>query len=172
MTTRINVLFVCILIATSSNGAAPIPVDTGASATQIRISLIATSVSNSLRRSEPLPREMLADKIEVRHVPAMQGDPEIIDKQQFGSDLPALKRALKDFHMDVVSTALEANAFTVKLTLVGTRVSGVRYSSPMSLRFIVADGVITGLDAAQDPAERALLGEIAAEGEFRTPPRD
>ena len=55
---------------------------------------------------------LLADKIEVRHVPAMQGDPEIIDKQQFGSDLPALKRALKDFHMDVVSTALEANAFT------------------------------------------------------------
>ena len=55
--------------------------------------------------------------------------------------LPALKRALKDFHMDVVSTALEANAFT-------------------------------GLDAAQDPAERAMLGEIAAEGGFRTPPRD
>src|SRR5258708_2506203 len=110
--------------------------------------------------------------IEIRHVPAIPGDPEIVGKQQFGGDLPALKKALKDFHMEIVSTVLEANAFTVKLTLVGTRMSGVKYSSPMSLRFIVANGVITGLEAAQDSAERAMLGEIAAEGGFGRPPRD
>jgi hypothetical protein len=109
--------------------------------------------------------------IEIRLVPVMAGDPEIVSEQDFGSDLPALK-ALKDFHMDIVSTVLEANAFTVKLTLMGMRMIGLRYSSAMSLRFIVADGVITGLEAAQDPAERSMLGEIAAEGGFGTPPRD
>jgi hypothetical protein len=102
----------------------------------------------------------------------MLGDPELIDKQNFGSDLPALKEALKDLRMDIVSTVLEANAFTVKLTLAGTRTSGIKYFSAMSLRFIVANGVVTSLEAAQDPAERAMLGEIAAEGGFRTPPRD
>src|SRR6267142_167139 len=168
MTNLVRGLLASFLIATCTNIGAQTAVDTAPSAARARITLIATSVSNSLRHSEPLPREILANIIEIRHVPAMPGDPEIVEKLQFGSDLPALKKALKDFHMDVVSTVLEANAFTVKLTVVGTRTSGVRYSSPMSLRFIVANGVITGLEAAQDPAERAMLEEIAAVGGFRT----
>jgi hypothetical protein len=85
-----------------------------------------------------LRRDVLADTIEIRHVPAMPGDPEIVGKQHFGSDLSALKKAMKDFRMDIASTILEADAFTVKLTLVGTRVSGARYSSAMSLRFQMA----------------------------------
>jgi hypothetical protein len=119
-----------------------------------------------------LRRDVLANTIEIRHVPAMPGDPEIVGKQHFGSDLSALKKAMKDFRMDIASTILEADAFTVKLTLVGTRVSGAKYSSAMSLRFIVANGLITGLEAAQDPAERATLSEIAAEGGFGGWPSD
>jgi hypothetical protein len=172
MDALIKALFLVLLIGSSTSIAAPTGVDSAPRAAQARIALIARKVDYSLRHSEPLRRDVLADTIEIRHVPAMAGDPEIVGKQHFGGDLSALKKAMKDFRMVIASTILEADAFTVKLTLVGTRVSGAKYSSVMSLRFIVGNGLITGLEAAQDPAERAMLGEIAAEGGFGRPPSD
>jgi hypothetical protein len=133
---------------------------------------IARRISDALRHTEVLPRELLADKIEVRHVPAMPIDPEIVDKEDFGrGDRAALKTAMKDFHMDVISTVPEVNAFTVILVLAGTPSSGIAYSSRLSLRFIVAHGVVTGLEATQDPAERAMLEKIEEEGGYKAPPR-
>jgi hypothetical protein len=132
--------------------------------------VIAARISDALRRTQVLPRELLADKIEIRHVPAMPLDPEIVDKQDFGKqDRAALKRAMKDFRMDVKSTVPEVNAFTVNLVLSGTPSDGNRYSSRLSLRFIVAQGVVTGLEATQDPAERARLEKIEREGGYRAP---
>jgi hypothetical protein len=134
---------------------------------------IAGRISDALSHTEVLPRELLADKIEVRHVPAMPTDPEIIGKKEFGKqDRAALKTAMKDFHMDVISTVPEVNAFTVILVLTGTPSSGNAYSSRISLRFIVSNGVVTGLEATQDPAERAMLDKIEEEGGYRAPPRD
>jgi hypothetical protein len=131
---------------------------------------IAARISDALRHTDVLPRELLADKIEVRHVPAMPTDPEIVDKKDFGKqDRAALKRAMKDFRMDVISTVPEGNAFTINLVLTGTPSSGNAYSSRLSLRFIVADGVVAGLEARQDPAERAMLEKIEREGGYRAP---
>jgi len=137
-----------------------------------RIAAMSARISRSLSYARPLPRDLLAAKIEVRHIPAMPTDPEIIDRKLFGSDLPALKSALSEFRMDVASTTLEKNAFTIKLVLSGTRRNGVKYSSPMSLRFAVKNGVVTGLEAAQDPTDRATLGEIAVEGGFKALPHN
>ena len=137
-----------------------------------RIAAMSVRVSRSLNHARPLPRDLLAAKIEVRHIPAMPTDPEIIDRRLFGSDLPSLKSALSEFRMDVVSTTVEENAFTIKLVVSGTRTNGVKYSSPMSLRFVVKNGVVIGLEAAQDPTERATLGEIAVEGGFKAPPHN
>lgn len=134
---------------------------------------IAGRISDALSHTEALPRELLADKIEVRHVPAMPSDPEVIDKEEFGKqDRAALKSAMKDFRMDVISTLSEANAFTVILVLTGTPSSGYGYSSRISLRFIVANGVVTGLEATQNPAERAMLEKIEEEGGYRAPRRN
>jgi len=102
-----------------------------------RIEAMSARISKSLGYAKPLPRDLLAAKIEVRHIPPMPTDPEIIDRKLFGSDLPALKSALSEFRMDVASTTVEKNAFVIKLVLSGTRRNGVRYSSPMSLRFVV-----------------------------------
>jgi hypothetical protein len=117
-----------------------------------RIAAMSARVSRSLSYARPLPQDLLAAKIEVR--------------------LPALKSALSEFRMDVASTTLEKNAFTIKLVLSGTRSNGVKYSSPMSLRFVVKNGVVIGLEAAQDPTDRATLGEIAVEGGFKAPPHN
>ena len=134
---------------------------------------IARRISDALSHTEVLPRELLADKIEVRHVPAMPSDPEVIDKEEFGKqDRAALKSAMKDFRMDVVSTVPEVNAFTVILVLTGTPSRGNGYSSRISLRFIVANGVVTGLEATQNPAERAMLEKIEEEGGYRARPRN
>jgi hypothetical protein len=137
-----------------------------------RIADMSARVSKSLSYARPLPRDLLAAKIEVRHIPAMPTDPEIIDRKLFGSDLPALKSALSEFRMDVASTTVEKNAFIIKLVLSGTRKNRVKYSSPMSLRFVVKNDVVIGLEAAQDPAERATLGEIAVEGGFKALPHN
>jgi hypothetical protein len=135
--------------------------------------VIAGRISDALSHTEVLPRELLADKIEVRHIPAMPSDPEVIDKEDFGKqDRAALKSAMKDFRMDVISTVPEVNAFTIILVLTGMPSSGDGYSSRISLRFIVANGVVTGLEATQNPAERAMLEKIEEEGGYRARPRN
>jgi hypothetical protein len=159
-------LAIAILIAT------PVWADSTAMATK-DTAAIARRISDALSHTEVLPRELLADKIEVRHIPAMPSDPEVIDKEDFGKqDRAALKSAMKDFRMDVISTVPEVNAFTIILVLTGMPSSGDGYSSRISLRFIVANGVVTGLEATQNPAERAMLEKIEEEGGYRARPRN
>jgi hypothetical protein len=172
MTIRAKCVLTLFALATSAIIATPVRADSTSTATKDVTATIAARISDALSHTEVLPRELLADKIEIRHIPAMPADPEVIDKEKFGKDdRTALKKAMKDFHMDVISTIPEVNAFTVILVLTGTPTSGNKYSSRISLRFIVADGVVTGLEAAQDPAERAMLEKIEEEGGYKAPPR-
>ena len=131
-------------------------------ATDDGVSAIASRFSDAMAHTKALPRKDLGATIEIWHVPAVAGDPEIVNKNVFGSDLPVLKRAMRDFHMDVTSVKVEPDSFTIGLIMRGTPAGGEAYTSRISLRFIVANGVVTGLEAAQDPLERAVLERIEA----------
>jgi hypothetical protein len=163
----IRIVEACIAIVLAVPGGVASAAGTD-STSSMNPAAIAARVSEAFRHTEPLPRELLADKIEVRHVPAMAVDPEVIDKAKLGvDDQAALKKAMRDFHMDVVSVESDPHGFTVKLVLAGTPASGKQYSSEMSLHFVVKHGVITAFVATQDPGERRMLEEIEREGGFR-----
>ena len=171
MTIRAKSVLTAVVLANSIVIAIPTWADTPATPKDDSAA-IAARFSDSFRRDEVLPRDLLADEIIVTHAPALPIDPEVVRKKTFGiDDRAALKKAMKDFHIDVISTVPETNGFTVKIVVKGTPASGKKYSSPITLHFVVANGVVIALQASQNPDERAMLAEIEKEGSSEAPRR-
>ena len=170
MTVRAKPMLTALVLANSIVIAVPAWADTPA-APKDDGAAIAARFSDAFKRGEVLPRELLAEKIMVTHVPALPIDPEVAYKKTFGiNDRAVLKKAMKDFHIDVISTVPETNGFTVKIVVKGTPASGKKYSSPITLHFVVANGVVIALQASQNPDERTMLAEIEKEGSSEAPP--
>ena len=133
------------------------------SATAPTVASVAKRVNESFRKMEPLPRDILADVVEVTHTPAMANDPERVTREQLGtSDLAALKKALPDLAFQVLESKNSANGFVTTLKIRGSRKSGQLFSTQIVLDFKVTRGLITSFDAKQDPTERAALGPSAS----------
>jgi hypothetical protein len=163
-------LLFALAFAASSMVAVCARADAVRSANEIRNASIAARFSDAFKRGVVLPREFLADYVEVRHLPPLPGDPEVIKKEALGvNDRAALIKILKDFRLEVIATASNAEGFTIDLILSGVRRSGKKFVSSMSLHFAVVNGLVTGFEAAQDPAERAQLEELEKEGALRSP---
>jgi hypothetical protein len=125
-------------------------------------------VNAAFRSMAPLPRDLLADTVEVTHVPHIANDPERVGKEQLGtSDLAALKNALTDLDFRVLWTKTTATGFITALQIHGTQRNGRPFSTKIVMDFAVTQGLITAFKAKQDPAERAALEQIEKDGGFQ-----
>jgi hypothetical protein len=128
------------------------------------VTTLCSQLAAVFENTREFPREMLADHVEVWHLPALPGDPEVVARGDFGrADRAALLRAMPDFHMHVLSSATEKDSCALKVALKGTRHSGELYASFLQLRFIITNGLVTRMYATQDASERSKLNEIATD---------
>jgi hypothetical protein len=171
MSTKASIAVITLAFIVSIGGARQSWAHKTPAGAKASIAAIAVRICVAWRHSEVPPRELFADRIEITHVPEQPGDPVMLDKDAYlagqAEALRALKKALKDFHIDVTSTEASPNTFALELVDTGTRTSGNKVFVRISIQYVVTNGVVTALKGGfQDSAERDTLMEVLKDGGY------
>ena len=132
------------------------------------------AVAEDRGKSRDLLVSLLAETVELRHVPPSPSDgpiPASLLSDVSGREVAALARALPDAEQSDSEVTVEDDAVRVRVRTTGTLADGTPIDVVTNTLFTIADGAITSLQSDMDPASVEAWKQVLAAGSFEAPTR-